>query len=247
MANVDVFSLLSQLLSLVSAILSEMAVVRKQLADDRQQLSAWGDQLDRLEAAQAAAADTATVDNQAMQVLMLRLLDAVGGLSTEDAEAATTANGWWVLLAAALNTRICYLVFNHFAAATAITWSRNQVNPRLRGCGVVAAYIADPWAAAMVVALYATVDAVEVPDNALTSALRWTSNFFIRVRRGQTDNNDEVEEQPGLTATSLAVGVAGQAASTACSLAATSVASVYNKVFGPADAATATPPPPPVI
>jgi hypothetical protein len=172
MSNVDVFSLLSQLLSLVSAILSEMAVIRKQLADDRQQLSAWGDQLDRLEAAQAGAADTATADNQATQVLMLRLLDAVGGLPTEDAEAATAADGWYVLLAAVLNNRVCYYLFNPFAAATAISWSRNQENPRLCGCGVVAAYIADPWAAAMVVALYATVDAVEVPDNTLTSGLR---------------------------------------------------------------------------
>jgi hypothetical protein len=243
MPNVDVLSLLSQLLSLVSAILSEMAVVRKQLADDRQQMSAWGDQLDRIETPQAAAADTVTAGNEATQVLVLRLLDAVGGLPTEDAEAATTADSWWMLLPAALNNRICYLLFNPFAAATAITWSRNQENSRLRGCGVVAAYIADPWAAAMVVALYATVDAVEVPDNALTTGLRWASNFFIRVRCGQADNRDEVVEQPGMTATSLAVDVAGMAASTACSLAATSVASVYNKVFGTADAATSPPPP----
>jgi hypothetical protein len=117
----------------------------------------------------------------------------------------------------------------------------------LRGCGVVAAYIADPWAAAMVVALYATVDAVEVPDNTLTSGLRWASNFFIRVRRGQTDNTDEVVEQPDLTATGLAADVAGKAASAACNLAASGIASVYQKVFGTADAATAASPPPPII
>jgi hypothetical protein len=182
-----------------------------------------------------------------MQVLMLRLLDAVGGLPTEDAEAATTADGWWVLLAAVLNNRICYYLFNPFAAATAISWSRNQEDPRLRGCGVVAAYIADPWATAMVVALYATVDAVEVPDNTLTSGLRWASNFFIRVRRGQADNTVEVVEQPDLTATGLAADVAGKAASAACNLAASGVASVYQKVFGTSDAATAASPPPPII
>jgi hypothetical protein len=152
MPSVEVFSLLSQILSLVSALLSEIVVVRKQLADDRQQMSAWGDQLSRIETAQAAAADTVMANDEATQVLLLRILDVVGGLPTDDAGAATTADSWWMLLAAALNLRICYLVFNPYAATTAVWWSRNQEDRRLRGCGIVAAYITDPWAAAMVVA-----------------------------------------------------------------------------------------------
>jgi hypothetical protein len=96
----------------------------------------------------------------------------------------------------------------------------------------------------MVVALLATVDAVDVPENFLAKGLQWASNYFVRVRRGQTDNSDEVVEQPGMTANSLAINVASKAATTACSIA----ASVGHKLLGTlaADAAAAASPTSPI-